>query len=124
MLRRPPRSTRTDTLFPYTTLFRSSAWRHGEAVGDAIAAHLLHAGPCPMRVAAAAAPRFRTKRALRWLFDHAQMDWPFDLLLDTRPLRWAARQGYFRRREERRPPWPSSEEARVGEECFRPGKHS
>src|SRR3546814_5760866 len=28
MLRRPPRSTRTDTLFPYTTLFRS----HHEAV--------------------------------------------------------------------------------------------
>src|SRR3546814_10142229 len=26
MIRRPPRSTRTDTLFPYTTLFRS-AWR-------------------------------------------------------------------------------------------------
>src|SRR3546814_19332239 len=25
MLRRPPRSTRTDTLFPYTTLFRSLA---------------------------------------------------------------------------------------------------
>src|SRR3546814_5298417 len=25
MLRRPPRSTRTDTLFPYTTLFRSTA---------------------------------------------------------------------------------------------------
>src|SRR3546814_7067713 len=44
MIRRPPRSTRTDTLFPYTTLVRSSAatarpragwrsaptiWRHG-----------------------------------------------------------------------------------------------
>src|SRR3546814_997652 len=29
MIRRPPRSTRTDTLFPYTTLFRSgrSGWR-------------------------------------------------------------------------------------------------
>src|SRR3546814_8098484 len=27
MLRRPPRSTRTDTLFPYTTLFRSGALR-------------------------------------------------------------------------------------------------
>src|SRR3546814_9270157 len=26
MIRRPPRSTRTDTLFPYTTLFRS--WEH------------------------------------------------------------------------------------------------
>src|SRR3546814_1048264 len=30
MIRRPPRSTRTDTLFPYTTLFRSE--RLGEAV--------------------------------------------------------------------------------------------
>src|SRR3546814_12881215 len=27
MIRRPPRSTRTDTLFPYTTLFRSE-WKH------------------------------------------------------------------------------------------------
>src|SRR3546814_6468580 len=27
MIRRPPRSTRTDTLFPYTTLFRSHAKR-------------------------------------------------------------------------------------------------
>src|SRR3546814_14980657 len=26
MIRRPPRSTRTDTLFPYTTLFRSMYW--------------------------------------------------------------------------------------------------
>src|SRR3546814_3553542 len=30
MVRRPPRSTRTDTLFPYTTLFRSG--RHRAAV--------------------------------------------------------------------------------------------
>src|SRR3546814_1165914 len=30
MIRRPPRSTRTDTLFPYTTLFRSGfSWRDG-----------------------------------------------------------------------------------------------
>src|SRR3546814_5950910 len=27
MIRRPPRSTRTDTLFPYTTLFRSASYR-------------------------------------------------------------------------------------------------
>src|SRR3546814_8609854 len=27
MRRRPPRSTRTDTLFPYTTLFRSLTWK-------------------------------------------------------------------------------------------------
>src|SRR3546814_7685283 len=30
MIRRPPRSTRTDTLFPYTTLFRSSLRFPGE----------------------------------------------------------------------------------------------
>src|SRR3546814_13491135 len=29
MIRRPPRSTRTDTLFPYTTLFRSMGPRAG-----------------------------------------------------------------------------------------------
>src|SRR3546814_5534250 len=29
MIRRPPRSTRTDTLFPYTTLFRSQSVRPG-----------------------------------------------------------------------------------------------
>src|SRR3546814_9866837 len=28
MIRRPPRSTRTDTLFPYTTLFRSGHVQH------------------------------------------------------------------------------------------------
>src|SRR3546814_7677757 len=32
MIRRPPRSTRTDTLFPYTTLFRSGA----DAVDQAV----------------------------------------------------------------------------------------
>src|SRR3546814_4755684 len=30
MIRRPPRSTRTDTLFPYTTLFRSAITNTGE----------------------------------------------------------------------------------------------
>src|SRR3546814_4136193 len=31
MIRRPPRSTRTDTLFPYTTLFRSDRGRRSTA---------------------------------------------------------------------------------------------
>src|SRR3546814_5914129 len=31
MIRRPPRSTRTDTLFPYTTLFRSRFAQHGRS---------------------------------------------------------------------------------------------
>src|SRR3546814_6337787 len=36
MIRRPPRSTRTDTLFPYTTLFRSAHTRVQFAVGDVL----------------------------------------------------------------------------------------
>src|SRR3546814_7714546 len=35
MIRRPPRSTRTDTLFPYTTLFRSL---HPRLIGRAVVA--------------------------------------------------------------------------------------
>src|SRR3546814_13918643 len=41
MVRRPPRSTRTDTLFPYTTLFRSTedeAGRPTAGVGEIIIA--------------------------------------------------------------------------------------
>src|SRR3546814_18266518 len=34
MIRRPPRSTRTDTLFPYTTLFRSNEYF---GAGDGVA---------------------------------------------------------------------------------------
>src|SRR3546814_12201778 len=45
MTRRPPRSTRTDTLFPYTTLFRSivggTASPCGDEVGE-VAAGLVH----------------------------------------------------------------------------------
>src|SRR3546814_5313919 len=40
MIRRPPRSTRTDTLFPYTTLFRSiGAVAHAIAAADAAGLH-------------------------------------------------------------------------------------
>src|SRR3546814_14850806 len=36
MIRRPPRSTRTDTLFPYTTLFRACLLAiHQDATGNA-----------------------------------------------------------------------------------------
>src|SRR3546814_13608265 len=60
MIRRPPRSTRTDTLFPYTTLFRSTraqiSWpkacaarrhsrRHG-ALTDRRRAHQVHERRC------------------------------------------------------------------------------
>src|SRR3546814_9673654 len=53
MIRRPPRSTRTDTLFPYTTLFRSVGrnqhWRvaphRAGGDGDALVPPALRARP-------------------------------------------------------------------------------
>src|SRR3546814_4412330 len=36
MIRRPPRSTRTDTLFPYTTLFRSLDAHTAKAVAEVV----------------------------------------------------------------------------------------
>src|SRR3546814_14260059 len=48
MIRRPPRSTRIDTLFPYTTLFRSARHNIGNRLGKGRAhedAALLE--PCP-----------------------------------------------------------------------------
>src|SRR3546814_16291789 len=91
MIRRPPRATRTDTLFPYTTLFRSGVGGlldllyagnalaqhldvvqrlpHGLARGlDAILAGHLHgvAGSSPAgRAARIAVPRRRFQPALR-----------------------------------------------------------
>src|SRR3546814_4597513 len=51
MIRRPPRSTRTDTLFPYTTLFRSRR----------------RAAPPPPSDIARPAPRpFRSFQSLAW----------------------------------------------------------
>ncbi len=72
-----------------------SAWQHGWTAGEAIARHLRDGGPSPERIAERAAPRYRIKRALRWTFDHAQMDWPFDLMLGAAPMRWAAERVYF-----------------------------
>src|SRR3546814_9983493 len=47
MQRRPPRSTRTDTLFPYTTLFRSRAWAPRDSVR--LAAEVIVASAWPSR---------------------------------------------------------------------------
>src|SRR3546814_9927503 len=49
MIRRPPRSTRTDTLFPYTTLFRSSSDQRLERVGIIIVMNALKHGGDPLQ---------------------------------------------------------------------------
>src|SRR3546814_11860220 len=45
MIRRPPRSTRTDTLFPYTTLFRSLEARGDDGFGVIAALPVLPRAP-------------------------------------------------------------------------------
>src|SRR3546814_19449472 len=76
MIRRPPRSTRTDTLFPYTTLFRSHCRHRRGAIGlcdvgpDAhrigelvmVWQHGLQRTPCQLAMTHFAAPR-RTEAA-------------------------------------------------------------
>src|SRR3546814_7066028 len=59
MIRRPPRSTRTDTLFPYTTLFRSLiAFLQGSSRSDA--SGFDPRGQCPIAGDGRGAERRRT----------------------------------------------------------------
>src|SRR3546814_1136853 len=85
MIRRPPRSTRTDTLFPYTTLFRShgldsvsvtrkcsvparSAGRMRDRHRDAPRSELVEAGAEWLdRVSSITIPRMRLRREIAHL---------------------------------------------------------
>src|SRR3546814_8165191 len=55
MIRRPPRSTRTDTLFPYTTLFRSSNKPKSSTILP-----LRGGGPIFASICSSVAPRVRS----------------------------------------------------------------
>src|SRR3546814_3258640 len=64
LIRRPPRSTRTDTLFPYTTLFRSWAqWHAGDRAQRRGGARGVSAARLPREVAQGGA--VMTRRASR-----------------------------------------------------------
>src|SRR3546814_1348242 len=67
MIRRPPRSTRTDTLFPYTTLFRS--WRRNER----------HYGALQGLNKAETAARYGDAQVLLWRRAYAVAPDPLDL---------------------------------------------
>src|SRR3546814_5917617 len=60
MIRRPPRSTRTDTLFPYTTLFRSAR----PAVATAPRSFALH--PLPGHRTTGAEPEYQQAQCPEW----------------------------------------------------------
>src|SRR3546814_17215160 len=97
MIRRPPRSTRTDTLFPYTTLFRSLALSTAFAAGDS---DLSAKTPTMTQsvVAVAGVDWFRANSRVMGLYGSLESGWP----------RMQRAKGGTRAR---------SEERRVGKEC-------
>jgi flavin-dependent dehydrogenase len=75
-----------------------TALQHGSRAGHVIADFLGGRGDDPGLWAARTYPRFHFKRALRFMFDHMQSDWAFDLLLATSPMRRLASEIYFHQR--------------------------
>jgi digeranylgeranylglycerophospholipid reductase len=75
-----------------------TALKHGLAAGHAIADFLNGKSEDPSESFVRSYPRFRTKRLLRFLFDHFQSDVAFNILLSTRPMRAAASIVYFHRK--------------------------
>src|SRR3546814_12922383 len=74
MIRPPPRSTRTDTLFPYTTLFRTRQYPSRQAVPAPLSPFLLH----PLSL-----PALRARQTLSLLLTFSQhflhvIDMPMD----------------------------------------------
>jgi digeranylgeranylglycerophospholipid reductase len=74
-----------------------TALRHGLAAGYAISDYLNGKAADPSAGFVQSYPRFRTKRMMRFLFDHFQSDTAFNVLLGTGALRSAAGLTYFNR---------------------------
>ena len=73
------------------------ALQHGVQSGHVVADFLAGRGEDPGSWAIRTWPRFRTKRLLRFLFDHLQSDCMFNWLIATVPMRRMASQIYFHR---------------------------
>ncbi len=72
-----------------------TALKHGLAAGNAVADFLSGRAEDPSGWFVRSYPKFRAKRMLRFLFDHFQSDFAFNLLLATWPMRAAASIAYF-----------------------------
>jgi digeranylgeranylglycerophospholipid reductase len=75
-----------------------TALRHGAQAGEGVAAFIAGRREDPAQWLVNQYPQFRTKRVLRWLFDHGQSDWLFNRLLGTPVMRRAAELIYFHRK--------------------------
>src|SRR3546814_21104635 len=84
MIRRPPRSTRTDTLFPYTTLFRSFCDREWRGSLVAIDNRVRSALIAPMRFGASTRSNCLYHRLTKRPFERSQF--PFYSLAEFIPF--------------------------------------
>src|SRR3546814_20106699 len=119
MIRRPPRSTRTDTLFPYTTLFRSTT--NGCGCQGELSAN------CPRldyRPAASLGERRCRRRFHWWLCEDVCGRTSPDETRQFRHLVQRTRRGSRKRKSRggRHLLQPRSEQSRVGKECGSTGK--
>src|SRR3546814_15468635 len=136
MIRRPPRSTRTDTLFPYTTLFRSGLLKSSRYAEQDQYSQFRCGDRAPPRTSKACAPDTRTEYFPKIRFQYCaefgrvparlqKRSYPSmpELLPNTPVARpWAPSPpcghpcGTFRGRQARRTEVQRSEVRRVGEE--------
>lgn len=72
-----------------------TALKHGLAAGNAAADFLQGRAEDPSSWFVRSYPKFRVKRLLRFLFDHFQSDFAFNMFLATRTMRSAASIVYF-----------------------------
>src|SRR3546814_11493745 len=120
MIRRPPRSTRTDTLFPYTTLFRSPSRLCSARLAQRVFRRRPMAGPQPAHLR----QQPRSRRWLIWLVAIAVLLGAYAVALRWVTLKVASGV------EASVPPLvidtpgqeaPRSEERRVGKACVSSG---
>src|SRR3546814_7551816 len=82
MIRRPPRSTRTDTRFPYTTLFRSGRFGRKRLIQFSIVGFTLASGLCGIATNLSELVIFRL---LQGVFGAALVPMSQAILLDINP---------------------------------------
>src|SRR3546814_12389023 len=86
MIRLPPKSTRTDTLFPYTTLFRSVAL--DQTTLDKLKEHRFHFTGCETEIASQSLAADRlddAKKTQNEFVDHGHLKIARDLRLSREP---------------------------------------
>src|SRR3546814_2085287 len=83
MIRRPPRSTRTDTLFPYTTLFRSES-RHCGVVDDPLFIRTRIYGGSDLGGAGLILMRVSNSQAARGGLRHSEEKWGWQQGMERR----------------------------------------